>query len=202
MVIALLPLLVLGCQGQCAKPVRPPDNAEPAPAGNAQGQLTDEFRSSPFLARCAPGRGGLITTLVNEAIGTTRGEVVWGTREFGSGGHSRAPAQRQTQRDYGGMFIFQRDGAEQPVTANDADAIMKALRAAFERELTASGVRITDTQVAKDGETLTGFTLTYEDRGTGTNGSINATIRLPRGTGGPDRLASLSVQHRETSTRE
>jgi hypothetical protein len=152
------------------------------------------------MARCeaVPARGGRIAQLLDEALGTDRGEVVWGHRSFGSGGGGGGQEKYETSAEYGGMFLYRRDGAERPISAADADAMLRTLRNGLERELKDSGVRIIDDKVTNDGMLVTGFALMYEDPGMPAAGSIAASIALPKGPAGPDRLAGLSLTHRET----
>src|SRR5262245_55726517 len=126
MAVGFCSVLVLGCQGQSVK--------QAAPGADPNGA----WQSSPFLVHSASvkTRGGLIGKLINEALGTTRGEVVWGHHQFGSGSNSGTPQEHKTEYDYGGTFIFRRDGTEQVVTAKDVDEILTALKSALERELT------------------------------------------------------------------
>jgi hypothetical protein len=163
--------------------------------------LIGDLVSSPFLARCAatPPRGGLIAQLVDESFGKDRGEAVWGDRSFGSGGGGGDRERYDTSRDYGGSFIFRKDGAERRVSAEDADAILRALKTALERELKESGVRVLEAKQTEGGKLLSGSRLEYDDPGMPTAGFIEASIALPTGERGGERMARLGLKLSETS---
>jgi len=191
--LAIMSGLVVGCN-------RPQQAAPVAKDGRPRLQRPGRLVSSPFLAQCqaVPVRGGRIAQLVDAAFDTDRGESVWGSRSFGSGGGGGGQEHYETTADYGGTFVFHRDGADRPVSAADADAILRALKNALEGELKESGVRIVDDKVTKDGMLVTGFSLGYEDPGMPAAGSIDGSIVLPKGIAGPERMAGLTLRHRET----
>src|SRR4051794_301383 len=86
------------------------DRSGAVPAGSTKGSVL--VVASPFLAKCEQdlGRSGLMSRLIDKALGHEYGEVVWGTRNLGSGHSSGGSASggRETERDFGGMFIFEK----------------------------------------------------------------------------------------------
>jgi hypothetical protein len=189
--------LAAGCNRP--QPVEPAER--PANDGRPRLQLPGGLVSSPFLARCqgAALRERPLARVVDEALGADRGEVIWANRSFGSGGASGGGDRFDTTADYGGRFSFRKDGAERGVTADDADAILRALWTGVERELQASGVRILKEDVTTTGKRWTGFRQSYEDPGMPAAGHIEAAIQLPTGDGGVERLAVLTLKLREES---
>ena len=195
------PILLVVLATGCDRGGRADQPKVVVPDGRPRLSLIGDLVSSPFLARCdaVPARGGLIGHLIDESFGKDRGEAVWGARSFGSGGSSGTRERYNISRDYGGTLIFRKDGAERPVSAEDADQILRALQAALEREMQESGVRVLEAKQTENGKLLSGFRLEYEDPGMPAAGSLEASIALPTGVQGGERMAGLRVVLNETA---
>jgi hypothetical protein len=176
----------------------------PAKDGRTRLQHPGGLVSSPFLARCQAEsqQDRLLAQIVDEALGTDRGEVVWGNRSFGTGGMYGGSDLFKTSADYGGRFIFRKDGAERGVTEDDADATLRALKTGLERELKKCGMHVLKEDVSMNGMRMTGFLLSYEDPGMPAAGDFEASITLPAGDRVTDRLAVLSLWVHETSRKD
>jgi hypothetical protein len=198
----VLPLILsVALAAGCNRSRSPEVPNRPAADGRPRLQLPGGLVSSPFLSRCqtTPPRERLLAQLVDKALGADRGEVMWANRSFGTGGAGGGGDVFETTADYGGRFNFRKGDAESAVTADDADAILQALRAGLRAELEVSGARILGEDVTTNGKRVSDFRQRYEDPGMPAAGEIEASIALPTGDRGIERLAVLKLIHRETS---